>query len=97
MRFVAAAVRARRVATRNPVGLFVSLVRRRLWHYASMQDEDSARRLLSGTCAGGRVEPCTASASVSPEPMESLGTVLNRMLNRKRTPGSGNLLIPMNL
>lgn len=52
LRFVAAAFRARRVGTVNPPGLFVTLVRLRSWHYASLVDEDAARRMLAEDPSG---------------------------------------------
>lgn len=79
-RFVAAAFRATRVGTVNPPGLFVALVRRGLWHFASLADEDAARRLLKpqdmstnkafGTDAGG-----------APRPPEQVGQVLQRLMS----------------
>jgi len=42
LRFVAAAEHARAVGTRNPPGLFVRLVRGRLWRFLTQADEDTA-------------------------------------------------------
>jgi len=42
LRFVAAAEHARAVGTRNPPGLFVRLVRGRLWRFLTQADEDAA-------------------------------------------------------
>lgn len=42
----AAAERAKRVGTRNPCGLFVTLMRDRLWKLISQEDEDRARQVL---------------------------------------------------
>ena len=42
LRFVAAAEHARAVGTRNPPGLFVRLVRGRLWRFLRQADEDAA-------------------------------------------------------
>ncbi len=41
--FVAAAVHAQRVATRNPGGLFATVVRGGLWRFISGEDEDRSR------------------------------------------------------
>ena len=46
LRFYGAAVHALRVASRNPCGLFATVVRRKLWGYLSQADEDQARALL---------------------------------------------------
>jgi hypothetical protein len=46
--FFAAAEHALAVATRNPPGLFSSLVRRGLWHFCTQTDEDGARKKLAG-------------------------------------------------
>ncbi len=46
LRFFGAAERARCVATRNPCGLFATLVRRQLWHFITQRDEDGARNRL---------------------------------------------------
>jgi len=45
--FVTAAVHALRVATRNPAGLFVTVLRKGLWAYLTQADEDTARSLLA--------------------------------------------------
>lgn len=53
LQFVAAAIHASVIGSRNPCGLFASLIRRRLWHFATQADEDLAqeriRRHLHGT------------------------------------------------
>lgn len=46
--FVGAAVHARRVADRNPAGLFASIVRRGQWLYITAADEEAARRWIRG-------------------------------------------------
>lgn len=45
--FAAAAVHAQRVATRNPCGLFATVVRLGLWSHVSHEDEERARRVAS--------------------------------------------------
>lgn len=50
LRFFAAAEHAKAIGTRNPCGLFATLVRRKLWQYATQDDEDSARRRLRSAC-----------------------------------------------
>jgi Mn-dependent DtxR family transcriptional regulator len=46
LNFIAAAVRAREVGD-EPARLFVSLIRRRLWHHITQAQEDCARRALA--------------------------------------------------
>lgn len=46
LRFVAAAERARRKATRNPCGFFVRLVKSRMWENISAIDEEAARERI---------------------------------------------------
>ena len=46
LRFLAVAEHARAVGTVNAPGLFARLVRRGWWHFATMDDEDTARRRL---------------------------------------------------
>jgi hypothetical protein len=58
--FVATAERARVTAITNAPGLFAELVRRRLWHFITQDDEDRAHRRLReyfyGTTREGRPE-----------------------------------------
>ena len=44
--FVAAAEHALVIGTQNPCGLFVHLIRRRLWHFITQDDEDAANKRL---------------------------------------------------
>lgn len=53
LRFVSAAERARTVGTRNPCGLFVHLVRGKLWHFITQDDEDAGNRRLKRYLHGG--------------------------------------------
>jgi len=46
LQFVSAAVHASVIGSRNPCGLFASLVRRRLWHFATQADEDVAQQRI---------------------------------------------------
>ncbi|MCC7316640.1 MAG: hypothetical protein IT419_17755 [Planctomycetes bacterium] len=46
LRFFAAAEHAKVIGTRNPCGLFATLIRRGLWHFATQEDEDAARRRM---------------------------------------------------
>jgi hypothetical protein len=52
--FVATAERARLRAITNAPGLFAELVRRRLWHFVTQDDEDRAHRRLREHCYGRR-------------------------------------------
>ena len=47
LRFVGAAEHARSVGTQNPPGLFVRIVRSKLWHFITQDDENSARLRLN--------------------------------------------------
>jgi hypothetical protein len=62
LRFVAAAEHARVIGTQNPCGLFVHLVRGRLYHFLTQDDEDAAnvrikRHLYGAPREGGGGEP----------------------------------------
>jgi len=46
LRFIAAAEHARVIGTRNPCGLFVRLVKSKLFHYLTQDDEDAANARL---------------------------------------------------
>lgn len=48
LKFFAAAEHARRFARKTVEGLFVSIVKRGLWHHLTLSDEDAARRAVSG-------------------------------------------------
>jgi hypothetical protein len=64
LRFVALAEHARVVGTVNPGGLFARLVRRGLWHFATLDDEDTARRKLREHLHG-RPFPVVRSSAAS--------------------------------
>ena len=53
LKFFAAAEHARVIGTTNPCGLFARLVRSKLWHYLTQDDEDAANRRLKGFLFGG--------------------------------------------
>jgi hypothetical protein len=61
LRFFAAAEHAGGKGTRNPPGLFVAVVKRRLWSYISHAEEESARRRLRNypwsACRAQRKQP----------------------------------------
>jgi hypothetical protein len=54
--FVATAERARLRAVINAPGLFAELVRRRLWHFVTQDDEDRAHQRLRAHCYGRQDE-----------------------------------------
>jgi hypothetical protein len=54
--FVATAERARLTAVTNAPGLFAELVRRRLWHFITQDDEDRAQKRLREHFYGGKGE-----------------------------------------
>jgi hypothetical protein len=47
LNFLAAAVRARSVKTGDPAKVFVGILRRRLWHHVTAEQEEVARRALN--------------------------------------------------
>jgi len=56
LNFFAAAEHARAVGTKNPCGLFVTIVRRGLWQYISLSDEDAARAKLRRLSETGELQ-----------------------------------------
>jgi hypothetical protein len=46
LRVLALAEHAAAVGSRNPAGLFASLLRKKLWGYATADDDDAARKRL---------------------------------------------------
>ncbi len=76
LRFFAAAEHAKAIGTRNPCGLFATLVRRKLWHYATLDDEDAARRRLQSASQTAS-RPRTDSFSRSQPSRESRRPVLH--------------------
>jgi hypothetical protein len=62
LKFVAAAEHARVIGTKNPCGLFVRLVRAKLWHFLTQDDEDTASLRLKRHLFGSprREEPPSA-------------------------------------
>ncbi|MCC6357379.1 MAG: hypothetical protein IT450_01435 [Phycisphaerales bacterium] len=55
--YFATAARALRVSTSNAPGLFATLVRRRRWDYATLADEDQARRWIQRLAAPRDIRP----------------------------------------
>ena len=86
LRFPAVAEHARAVGTVNAPGLFARLVRRGWWHFATMDDENAARRRLREHLHG-RPRPEAPSSTrrgsfVANEPKagpSSLGGALSRL------------------
>jgi hypothetical protein len=54
--FIASAEHARFVGSRNPCGLFAQLIRRRLWHFVTADDEEAAGKRLKAHFYGGQEE-----------------------------------------
>jgi hypothetical protein len=87
LKFLAIAEHARVVGTVNTCGLFARLVRRGLWHFATLDDEDAARRRLRQHLHG-RPEPAAPPPPRSstfvpdaPAPAPStLASVMERLL-----------------
>lgn len=67
LRFFGAAEHAQAVGTRNPCGLFATLVRSQLWHFITQRDEDAARqRLKSLTHAPAVRSWCSRTVGAGP-------------------------------
>jgi hypothetical protein len=64
--FVATAERARVRAIDNPPGLFAELIRRRLWHFVTQDDEDRARERLREHFYGGKGQGRTEVVRYAP-------------------------------
>jgi hypothetical protein len=84
LNFFGAAVRARNAGNGDPVRIFVSLVRRRLWHHITQAQEDEARRTVQRHRQSQRskVEP----AGVEPG---RAGQILESILQRLPMPKDG--------
>lgn len=85
--FFATAARATRVATKNAPGFFAALVRGGCWGYATLGDEDLARRWLQKLRAAEPwkpQDPTSGPGATTVRPMErrieSVGAVLSRLL-----------------
>jgi hypothetical protein len=97
LKFLAVAEHAKAVGTVNPCGLFARLVRRGWWHFATLDDEDTARRRLRDHLHGRSPEreaPAARRSSFVPDqpasPPSSLGSVLGNLMTRfGLAPGTG--------
>lgn len=81
LNWVAAAVRANMVKARDPIRVFMGIVRRKLWHYITHDEEDRARkalRRLQEKSEGKRGEPSCAQ-SVRSSDVTSAGDVLRTL------------------
>jgi DNA-binding IclR family transcriptional regulator len=87
LNFVAAAVRARSTPVRDPVRVFVALIRGRRWGHVTQAQEDEARRMLRPPSAPARAPAETSRLG------ELIGTLLPEMFRGNRQP-SRNSRIP---
>ncbi|MBV8457221.1 MAG: hypothetical protein JO122_11470 [Acetobacteraceae bacterium] len=71
LRFVAAAEHARAIGTTNPCGLFVRLVRGRLWAFLTGADEDAANARLKRHLHGAPRPPSGTPPAPAPRPVLS--------------------------
>jgi len=69
--FIALAEHARRYGTRNPCGLFASLLRRQQWSFVNQLDEDCARLRLQMN------RPGVAQAALTAGALMRVGSILN--------------------
>ena len=65
LRFVAAAEHARVIGTENPPGLFVRIIRAKLWKYLTQDDEDAANNRLKAFLFGPPRKPGQGAAEPS--------------------------------
>lgn len=96
LRVHAAAAHALRVGTRNPPGLFVTIMRRGMWAYLSNEDEDSARQRIVKRCQcddGGWVDSSRATA-VIPQPARSILVGLSTSLLNLRLLSTSRICDP---
>lgn len=75
LRFCAAAEHARVIGSQNPCGLFARLVRAKLWHYLTQDDEDTANRRLKaflfGTAPKGSPALTARNLIATPPPLSA--------------------------
>ena len=72
LKFLAVAEHARGFGARNPGGLFIALLRRGAWAFATQADEDAARRRLRDHLRGPSLSPvATLSSRQSARPVLS--------------------------
>jgi hypothetical protein len=82
LNFFAAAVRARSTSARDPIRVFVRLVRGRLWGHLTQTQEDEARRMLRPVCGSNPADPgrtTTEPASVS----RTVAAILDHLVGEK--------------
>lgn len=88
LNFFGAAVRARNAGNGDPVRIFVSLVRRRLWNHITQAQEDEARRTVQRhrQSERGKVEPAGAEPGRAGQILESILQRLPMPKDGGRTP-----------
>ena len=92
LKFVALAEHARVIGTRNPCGLFASLLRKKLWHFATDSDEDAAQRRLKQHRFGDiwKRDPA-AGGGLTRSPLSADAKVVQRVLIASRNRGFRSL------
>lgn len=78
LQFVALAEHARSIGSQNPAGLFAHLVRHKLWHYATADDEEAARKRIDRHLFGAS----KSASAAQPTPVSGLLTGLFARLTR---------------
>jgi DNA-binding IclR family transcriptional regulator len=88
LNFFGAAVRARNAGNGDPVRIFVSLVRRRLWNHITQAQEDEARRTVQRhrQTERSKVEPAGAEPGRAGQILESILQRLPMPKDGGRTP-----------
>lgn len=87
--FITAAEHALCRGTLNAPGLFVHLVRKKLWHYCTQEDEDAARNRIKREVFGLRPERPVAPKPVKPKVItlsheQKLAQAIARVCDQKR-------------
>jgi hypothetical protein len=79
--FIASAEHARFVGSSNPCGLFAQLIRRHLWHFVTVDDEEAARKRLNAHLYGGKEErrPQVRAPEVLSDDASFIGALQSRM------------------
>jgi hypothetical protein len=93
LRVLTIAEHAAVIGTRNPAGLFVRLLKGKLWHFATADDEDAARRRLKAHLhpepARVASAPRRVSTFVPGDPVEDARSRMLRELAARFGPSGG--------
>jgi hypothetical protein len=82
LNFFAAAVRARSTPARDPIRVFVRLVRGQLWRHLTQTQEDEARRMLRAVC-GNDLEDVGRAATEPASIGRTVAAILDHLVGEK--------------